>query len=116
MRMFVRDLVLDARIGAFDHEKQAPQRIRLNVDFRVADPGLPAHDRLDEVVCYDRLIGAIRDIIAAGHIHLLETLAHRIADRCLADPRIRSITVRIEKLDIIADAASVGVEIERTAP
>jgi len=66
------------------------------------------------VVCYAEIVAGVREIVAAGHINLVETLAERIAARCLSDGRVRSARVRIEKLDVFADAASVGVEIERS--
>ena len=58
----------------------------------------------------------IKAIIDAGHINLVETLAERIGDFCVADPRVLSARVRVEKLEAVAEAASAGVEIERTAP
>jgi dihydroneopterin aldolase len=51
--------------------------------------------------------------VAQGHVHLGETLAERIASACLADERVTGVRVRIEKPDIIPNARSVGVEIER---
>ena len=53
---------------------------------------------------------------AATALRLLETLAERIASLCLADPRIRRAWVQIEKLDVYADVASVGIAIERFTP
>ena len=55
----------------------------------------------------------IKKIISAGHINLVETMAEEIAKFCLSDSRVISVKVRVEKPDIIADAAGVGVEIER---
>ncbi|HJO96838.1 MAG TPA: dihydroneopterin aldolase, partial [Rhodospirillales bacterium] len=52
-------------------------------------------------------------IVGQGHVNLVETLAEKIAAACLKDKSIRSLRVRVEKLDVFADAASVGVEIER---
>ena len=55
----------------------------------------------------------MRSIVDAGHVRLVETLAERIAEACLADRRVHLARVRVEKLDIFADATSAGVEIER---
>ena len=43
----------------------------------------------------------------------METLAERIATLCLREARIERVRVRVEKLDVYPEAASVGVEIER---
>lgn len=112
-RIFVRDLELAALIGVHRHEQDGRQRVRINLDLDVQEGDRPAQDRLSEVVCYAEIVAGVREIVAAGHINLVETLAERIAAKCLADRRVQSARVRIEKLDVFADAASVGVEIER---
>lgn len=112
-RLFVRDLVLDALIGVYEHEKTARQRIRVNLDLDIVDPPGPPTDRLADVVSYEDLVVAVRAIVAEGHVHLIETLAERIAARCLEDPRVLVVRVRVEKLDIFPDAQSAGIEIER---
>ena len=110
--VFVRDLVLGCRIGVREHERHGPQRVRLNLDLGVLDEG-PLHDRLEEVVDYSAILERVRDAVAAGHVELIETLAERLAALCLEDARVRSVRVRVEKLDVVPDAATVGVEIER---
>lgn len=112
--VFVRDLVVPASVGVWPHEKGRPQRVRINVDLGIAEPEAPPPDRLDAVVCYDRLTRAVRALVAGEHVHLLETLAERIAELALEDPRVQAARVRVEKLDVYPDAASVGIEIERT--
>ena len=112
--VFVRDLLLVCRIGVHRHETIQPQRVRINLDLAVREDR-ELQDDLMNVVCYERLTDAVRAVIAGRHIKLLETLAEEIAAICLADGRVQSVRVRLEKLDVFADAASVGVEIERFA-
>ncbi len=112
-RVFVKDLVLAALIGIHRHEKDGRQRVRINLDMEVVESEQPLQDRLADVVCYEDVVTAIRGIVAAGHINLVESLAELVADSCLKDRRVRKVQVRIEKLDVFADASSVGVEIER---
>jgi dihydroneopterin aldolase len=114
--VFVRDLNITCIIGVHAHEKRGPQRVRINVDLGVAEGGMPHDDRLQNVVCYEDIVTRIRAIVADGHISLVETLAERIADISLQHPLARSARVRVEKLDVFADAQSAGVEIERLAP
>jgi len=118
--VFLRDLVLSASIGVYPHEHAARQRVRINVDLGVEDDGARAlsrarvgRDELSRVVDYERIAATVRGIVAAGHVRLVETLAERIAEACLTDPRVHLARIRVEKLDIFADAASAGVEIER---
>ncbi len=118
--VFLRDLVLSASIGIYPHERAARQRVRINVDLGVEDDGARAlsrarvgRDELSRVVDYEKVAAAVRGIVAAGHVRLVETLAERIAEACLTDPRVHLARIRVEKLDIFADATSAGVEIER---
>jgi 7,8-dihydroneopterin aldolase/epimerase/oxygenase len=113
--VFIRDMVLPASIGIYPHEQSAVQRIRINVDLGVpeAEGTGVGRDELNRVVNYERVAQTVRQIVGAGHVMLVETLAERIAEACLADRRVEFARIRIEKLDVFADAASAGVEIER---
>jgi len=125
--VFLRDMTLLASVGVHAFEHEARQRIRLNIDLAVLDEGAgplgrplslpaPGKDELSRVVDYEAVATRVRAIVTAGHVRLVETLAERIAEACLADDRVRLVRVRVEKLDIFPDTASVGVEIERRAP
>jgi dihydroneopterin aldolase len=111
--VLIRDLVMLCSIGVHAYEHDAKQRIRLNLDLDVTEDTRPIEDDLRNVVCYDEIITAVRRLVDAGHVRLIETLAERIAVLCLGDPRIRRARIQIEKLDVYADVASVGVAIER---
>lgn len=112
--VFLRDMILPASIGVHPHEHAAPQRVRVNVDLGVVDEGeAVGPDELQRVVDYEKVADNVRLILAAGHVRLAETLAERIAAACLVDKRVRLARIRVEKLDILPDAASAGVEIER---
>jgi 7,8-dihydroneopterin aldolase/epimerase/oxygenase len=113
--VFVRDLELTCIIGVHAHEKRGAQRIRINLDVGAYEGESPHADQLDNVLCYEDLLVRIRAIVADGSINLIETLAERVAEICLQHPLAHSARVRIEKLDVFKDAASVGVEIERFA-
>ena len=110
--VFIRDLVLSCRIGVHRREQRERQRIRVNIDLAVRDDR-DLDDDIANVVCYEKLTLGVRGIVASRHIKLVETVAEDIAAMCLEDIRVRSVRVRVEKLDILPDAASVGVEIER---
>jgi dihydroneopterin aldolase len=110
----VRDLILPASIGVYDHEKDRQQRICVNVELKVCEGDKPIEDDIANVLSYEDIINGIKRIVAEGHINLVETLAERIAEFCLADPRVDCARIGVDKLDIVPEAASVGVEIERS--
>ncbi len=115
--VFVRDLTLLCSIGVHAHERTGKQRVRFNLDLAVFE-GDVSHigDRLENVVCYEDIANATRAVCARDHINLVETLAEDVARVCLVSPQVRSVRVRVEKLDVFEDAFSAGVEIERFNP
>ncbi len=111
--VFIRGLVLAARIGVYASEQTGPQRIGVDLEFDVADPGGVGPDDLARVVDYSAVVDLIRSEVAARHTKLVETLAERLAHAVLADPRIVEVRLRVTKLDIYPDSTHVGVEIRR---
>lgn len=112
-RIFVRDFVVPARIGAYAREREKPQNVRFTVDVKVRGTGHCVEDMRD-VFSYDVITDGIRIIVAQEHIAFLETLAERVAALVLSHPRVVGVTVRVEKLDV--GPGAVGVEIVRERP
>lgn len=112
-RVFVRDLEIVASIGVYQAEHHYEQRILVSVELMVEDNYDGASEKLADVLDYGALVASMEQLIQSGHFKLLETLAERIAELCLADHRVVSTKVRIEKPDIIPACRSVGIEIER---
>jgi dihydroneopterin aldolase len=118
--VFLRDMMLQAAIGVHPHERGGTQRVRINVDLAVEDDrargasrAAVGRDDLTRVVDYEAVAARIREVVDAGHVMLVETLAERLAESCLLDPRVFLARIRVEKLDVFDDIDSVGVEIER---
>ncbi len=115
--VFVRGLELRALLGVHPHEKAAPQRVVVGVELAVRDEAAPSgvgEDDLRRTVDYAAVVRAARTIVAEGHTLLVETLAERLALAALDDPRVVRARVTVEKPDAFAEAASVGVSVERT--
>ena len=111
--VFVKDLEIDALLGIYPEEKARPQRIIVNIDLSVKEGNDPTSDDIKNVVSYEIVVKKVERIVAQGHVNLVETLAELIALACLKDARVMAARVRIEKPDVIKNARSVGVEIER---
>ena len=110
--VFLRDMVLQASIGWYPHEHGVTQRVRINIDLGVEDDADPSDD-LSRVVSYETVAIAVRAIVAAKHVKLVETLAEQLAAACLSDSRVLLAHVQVEKLDVFPDAAAAGVAILR---
>jgi len=110
-RISVRDYTRDVEIGAFQAERGVTQRIRFNVVLEVSRNAAAQSDDVDQVLSYDTITEAIDAQLADERINLLETLAERVAERVLENPKSVRVFVRIEKLDRIP--GTLGVEIVR---
>jgi dihydroneopterin aldolase len=115
--VFVRGLTVKAHLGVHPHEAEQAQRVVIGLDLAVRDEHAPrgeGPDQLARVVDYAAVAATARRIASAGHVRLAETLAERIALALLADERVVRARVSVEKPDVLPDAASVGVVVERT--
>ena len=112
-RVLVRDLEIMASIGVFEVEHRYEQRIVVNLDLRVRDDYDGKSERIADVVDYGALVAGVEQVVQSRHFKLVETLAERIAENCLADTRVLSVIVRLEKPDILPSCKAVGIEIER---
>ena len=108
-KVFVTGVKVQAEIGVYRHEIGRVQPLIVDVELDVPTGG---SDRLAETLNYETILQAAQQLAAEGHIDLVETFAHRLADRCLADPRVTRARIRIEKpLALAPHAVGAGVEI-----
>ncbi len=113
-RLFLRNHVVDVRIGAHDFEKTAPQRLIFNVDLYVPlHTSTPTQDDLAEVVDYDYVRAVIARRVAQGHIVLQETLCDDLMRELIAHPGVCAVRLSSCKPDVYPDCEGVGVEIIR---
>jgi 7,8-dihydroneopterin aldolase/epimerase/oxygenase len=112
----VRNFVLMASIGIRRAEHGRQQRVRVSVELTATpEAGFPGDDRR-QVINYEKIVAAIREIAASGHIDLCEGFAARVCDACFADPRVGRVRIEVEKLDVFPEAESVGAILERSRP
>ena len=74
----------------------------------------PTNDKdLKSIVNYDKLVKLIKKLTKNKHYNFLETLAEDVFDEMFKDKRIDKISLQIEKLEIIKDCSSVGIQISK---
>ena len=112
-RIFLRNFNVFISMGVHDFEKQARQRVIVNVDLYIDPDGRIEHDTIRETIDYDFVRKAIFEIAESGHFHLQETFCERILDACLDKSGVLAARVSSEKPDIYPDCESVGFEIFR---
>lgn len=109
--LFLRNFEAPARIGIYPGEQGREQRLRFDLCVQLRPP-YDWHDRIDDVLDYDRLRQGILDLLAAGHINLLETLGERILALCFGFRQVHAVHLQITKLEAHADC-EVGIELRR---
>jgi dihydroneopterin aldolase len=108
-KVFVTGLQVQAQIGVYRHEIGRVQPLIVDVEL---DVPTNASDRLAETVNYETILAAAQALAGQGHVDLVETFAHRLAEACLQDARVTRARVRIEKpLALAPHAVGAGVEI-----
>ena len=113
-KVLIKDLVLNILVGIHNFEKKKKQRVRFNLIINIDQNLIPNDKDLKSIVNYEQIIKIITKITSRKHYLLLETLAEKIFFKLFENPRIKKILLRIEKLDIIKNATSVGIELEKT--
>lgn len=100
--LFVRDIQVDAAIGALAAEYGRRQILLVDVDIRMA---APSDDLLEDTADY-RTIAERAEALAIEHIVLIETYALRLARACLELPHILSVEVTVRKPSALAPAVA----------
>jgi dihydroneopterin aldolase len=111
----VEDLVLPARIGAYDWETTRVQSLRFALSFPVDTARAAARDALEDTLDYAAAADVVRGVLAQGHVRLVETVAERVADALLARFPLPWVRVRVEKADVPGPGARAVVDIRRGA-
>ena len=113
-KVLIKDLVLNMFVGIHNFEKKKKKRVKFNLVININQNLVPNDKDLKSIVNYEQVIKVINKIIARKHYPLLETLAEKICDKLFENMRIKKILLRIEKLDVIKNTTSVGIELEKT--
>ena len=112
-KVLIKDLVLDLKLGYYDFEKEKTQKVKFTLDVNYENKK-PSSDRdLKSIVNYAKIVKIIKKLVKNKHYNFLETLAEDVFDELFKDKRINKIRLKIEKLDAIKGAVSVGIEITK---
>ena len=112
-KVLIKDLILNIKLGYYDFEKEKPQKVKFSLEVNYKDKK-PTNDKdLKSIVNYDKLVRLIKKLVKNKHYNFLETLAEDIFDELFKDRRIDKIVLKIEKLEILRDCSSVGIQISK---
>ena len=112
-KVLIKELILDLKLGYYDFEKQKKQKIKFTVEVNYKDQK-PTNDKdLKSIVNYDKIVKLITKLVKNKHYNFLETLAEDVFDELFKDQRIDKIVLQIEKLEILKQCTSVGIQISK---
>jgi len=90
-------LTVFGRHGVFEHEREDGQEFVIDLRLRLALADAAASDDVVDTVHYGELAEQVAAVVGGEPVNLIETLAHRIADVMLADPRVNDVDVTVHK-------------------
>ncbi len=112
-KVLIKELILDLKLGYYDFEKEKPQKVKFSLEIDYEDKK-PSNDKdLKSIVNYSKIVKLIKKLVKNKHYNFLETLAEDVFDELFKDKRIDKISLRIEKLEILKDCSSVGIQISK---
>lgn len=112
-RIRIEDLRLRCVVGVHPDERQRPREVVLQITLHTDLRPAGASDALADTVDYQALHDGLVELVESSKDLLIERLAARVGERCLEDPRVGRVDVRLEKPGALPRARGVAVELTR---
>ncbi len=109
----IKNLILKISIGLHDFEKRKKQRVKFNINISTNSNIKPDNNNLSSIVDYEDTINKITYLTKAKHHELLEDLAENIFNLIFKSKIVNKVNLKLEKLDIIKNTESVGIEVSK---
>ena len=112
-KILINELILGLKLGYYDFEKEKSQKIKFSLEIDYGDKK-PTNDKdIKSIVNYGTVVKLITKLVKKKHYNFLESLAEAVFDELFKDKRIGKIMLKIEKLEILKDCSSVGIQITK---
>ena len=112
-KILIKELILNLKLGYYDFEKEKSQKVKFSLEIDYEDKK-PTNDKdIKSIVNYSTVVKLITKLVKKKHYNFLESLAEAVFDELFKDKRIDKISLQIEKLEIMKDCTSVGIQISK---
>ena len=112
-KILIKDLILNLKLGYYDFEKEKVQKVKFSLEIDYEDKK-PTNDKdIESIVNYGTVVKLITKLVKKKHYNFLETLAEAVFNELFKDKRIGKIMLKIEKLEILKECSSVGIQITK---
>ena len=103
--------------GCLADERSAGVHLDVDVEVRTDTLGAARTDRVEDTIDYARMVETCRRVAEDDSYHLIETVAERLAEQILQEPRADWVRVRVAKRPPLAAAVDrFSVTVERARP
>jgi dihydroneopterin aldolase len=112
-KILIKELTLDLKLGYYEFEKAKPQKVKFSLEIDYEDKKPTSDKDIKSIVNYGQVVKLIKKLTKNKHYNFLETLAEDVFDILFKDKRIGKIMLQIEKLEILKECTSVGIQITK---
>jgi len=113
-KVLIKNLILNIFIGIHNFEKRKKQKVRFNIEI-ITDPNInPSKKNMTTILNYETIVNKINFLVKKKHHDLLEELAENIFDVIFKFKLVNKVKIKIEKLEIIKETESVGINVSKT--
>lgn len=115
--ILIKNLRVDTMIGVYEHEKLAPQALKLDLELRLDARRAAQTDALIDTVDYDEVCAKVRDFGRRHQHDLLERFTHELAGDLMRRFPLRSVSLTAWKsiAGLLPAEIAVKVEMDRAA-
>ena len=112
-KILINELILNPTLGYNDYAKEKAQKVKFSLEIGYEDKK-PTNDKdIKSIVNYGTVVKLIAKLVKKKHYNFLESLAEAVFDELFKDKRIAKIMLKIEKLEILKECSSVGIQITK---
>ena len=112
-KVIIKNLILNIFIGIHDFEKKKKQKVRFNIDVETNSNIKPSNKDFSTIINYETLVDKIKTLVKKQHHELLEELAENIFKIIFQSKLVKKVNIKLEKLQIIKETESVGVDVTK---
>ena len=112
-KVVIKNLILNIFIGIHDFEKKKKQRVRFNIEVETNPNTKPSNKDFSTIIDYETLVNKIKELVKKQHHELLEELAENIFKIIFQNKLVKKANIKLEKLHIMRESESVGVDITK---
>ena len=112
-KVVIKNLILNIFIGIHDFEKKKKQKVRFNIEVETNPNTKPSNKDFSTIVDYETLVNKIKTLVKKQHHELLEELAENIFKIIFQNKLVKKANIKLEKLHIMRESDSVGVDITK---